>query len=169
MLESFCKLGIYCNMDTLKGKLLKIIRIWFIIGAFYFVLEGIWRIPQGGYANIIMLPIGGLCGVLIGGINQVPRFYRLKVLWQTLLGTVIVLIVEFIAGFILNIRLGLDLWDYSQLPFNVMGQVAPRYAVFWFFLIPFGIWFEDKIRYDLWREGERYSLLRLYKDLFTFK
>ena len=42
------------------SKIFKILTIWFIIGMCYFVIEGIWRIPKGGYANIAMLPIGGL-------------------------------------------------------------------------------------------------------------
>lgn len=150
-------------------KLLRMVALWFIIGAFYFVLEGIWRIPQGGYANIVMLPIGGLCGVLVGSINQIPRFYNMKVLWQALLGTVIVLFVEFVTGYIVNIRLGMHIWDYSDIPFNIMGQISPTYAILWFLLIPFGIWLEDAIRYELWREGKYYGVLTIYKELFTYQ
>ena len=53
-------------------KLLKVLILWAIIGSMYFILEGIWHIPSGGYANIIMLPIGGLCGIFAGYAGAVP-------------------------------------------------------------------------------------------------
>jgi uncharacterized membrane protein YsdA (DUF1294 family) len=151
------------------NKLLRLAIIWFITGSFYFVLEGLWRIPEGGYANIAMLPVGGICGVLIGGLNQHHRYYKMKILWQALFGTLIILTIEFISGYILNIKMGMHIWDYSNLPFNIMGQISLRYGILWFFLIPFGIWFEDSIRYELWGEGEEYGLLTIYKELFTYQ
>ena len=87
------------------SKLLKILAIWFIIGMVYFVIEGIWRIPKGGYANISMLFVGGLCGLLVGSINQVPRFYNMAVWKQAGLGTFIVLVVEYV-GILLDGRFG---------------------------------------------------------------
>ena len=61
------------------NKVLKVLAIWFLMGMVYFVIEGIWRIPKGGYANISMLAVGGLCGLLIGSINQIPKFYNMSV------------------------------------------------------------------------------------------
>jgi uncharacterized membrane protein len=116
-----------------------------------------------------MLPVGGLCGVVIGAINQREAYYKMPIVWQTLIGTAAVLIIEFVSGYILNIKLGMHIWDYSNIPLNIMGQVSPRYAALWFFLIPFGIWLEDSIRYELWEEGEPYNLFSVYKDLFLYR
>ncbi len=79
-------------------RLVKLLIIWFFMGMVYFTIEGLWRIPQGGYANIVMLPIGGLCGLLVGSINQIPKFYKMPVIVQSFIGMIIVLVVEFAAG-----------------------------------------------------------------------
>ena len=34
------------------SKVLKTLAIWFLMGMVYFVIEGIWRIPKGGDANM---------------------------------------------------------------------------------------------------------------------
>ena len=147
----------------------KILTIWFLMGTFYYVLEGIWRIPQGGYANISMLTVGGACGLLIGSINQIPKFYNLKIIYQALIGTAITVIIELISGIILNIKLGLHIWDYSDLPFTILDQVCLPFTILWFLLMPLAIWLEDIIRYILFDEGEEYTLFSIYKDFITFK
>ena len=144
------------------NRLFKILFIWFIIGMIYFTVEGLWRIPQGGYANIIMLPIGGLCGLLIGSVNQIPKFYNMSVWKQSIIGTMITLIIEYISGYILNIKLGLEIWDYSDMFLNINGQVCLTFGLFWFLLMPLTIWLEDYIRFKFWKEGKRYRVLEVY-------
>lgn len=150
-------------------KINKALILWFCIGAVYFVIEGIWRIPKGGNANIVMLPIGGICGLAVGYINQIPKFYKMKVLYQSLIGAALTLCVELIAGLILNVWLGLGIWDYSHLPFNLMGQVCLLYGVLWVFLMPFAIWFEDTLRWGFWQERQPYTLKSIYVDFIKFK
>lgn len=152
-----------------KKELIKILILWFILGSLYFVIEGLWHIPTGGYANILMLPIGGLCGVCIGAINQKPEFYNMKMIYQCIISTFIILTIEFFSGVFLNLYLGLNLWDYSNLPFNILGQICPLYGILWFLLSPLAIWIEDTLRYKLWGEGQYYSLISIYKDLITYK
>ena len=150
-----------------KFYIAKILAIWFILGTFYFTLEGIWRIPKGGYANIVMLPIGGLCGICVGSINQIPKFYNMKVIYQSILGALIVTFIEFISGLVLNCYLGLGIWDYSNLPFNILGQICLLFSLIWLSIMPLCIWLEDKIRYVLWNEGSNYSLKSIYVEFIT--
>lgn len=121
------------------SKVLKVLTIWFLMGMVYFVIEGIWRIPKGGDANVVMLPIGGLCGLLIGSINQIPKFYNMSVFKQSLIGTGIVLVIEYTAGYILNIKMGLDIWDYSDMFFNINGQICLEFGLLWILLMPAAI------------------------------
>lgn len=150
-------------------RMTKILTIWFLLGMFYFTLEGLWRIPKGGYANIFMLAVGGLCGLFVGGINQVPKFYNMRIIIQSLIGTLIVLMIEYVSGLFLNCYLGLHIWDYSNLPFNINGQVCLLFGILWFLLMPLCIWLEDKIRYVLWHEGVDYSIVQIYKEFITFQ
>lgn len=80
----------------------RILTIWATLGAAYVVFETLFR----GYSHPSMFVVGGLCGVLVGAINQNPRFYRAPVIVQSVIGAVIVLAVEFISGCVLNLWLG---------------------------------------------------------------
>ena len=56
-------------------------------------------------------------------------------LWQKcLIGSVIITSVEFTVGVIVNIILRWNVWDYSDMPFNVLGQICLPFTVLWFFL-----------------------------------
>ena len=103
--------------------------ILFLIGAFaYCGIEIIWR----GYTHWTMGMLGGTCFILIGLINNSRFFYHLMPFReQMVLGGLIVTVMEFIAGCILNLWLGLGIWDYSQMPFNLCGQICLPYTILW--------------------------------------
>jgi uncharacterized membrane protein len=161
---------------------MKKILLWFIMGGLiYYGIEGFWRIHSNhGWANITMFFIGGLCFVLVGSINTIPSFYNSSMRLQAMIGAFMVLIIEFISGIILNCILGLGIWNYSNTPFNILGQVCLLYGILWFLLMPFAIWLEDRLNliryvYLLYRHREvgseplyDYTLLQAYKELITF-
>jgi len=148
----------------------KILILWYFLGIVYYSLEGVFHLfTNGGWANVLMLPVGGFCCLAVGQLNQIPAFYRLNVLFQSLAGAVIITLVEFVSGFILNVWLGMGIWDYSRLPLNIMGQVCIFFTVIWFMLVPAAIWLEDIFRLKLWDEGEYYSLADIYKELIGIK
>ena len=146
-------------------RLFKIFILWFCMGMVYLTIEGFWR----GWTHIIMLPIGGFCGIAVGAINQMPRFYNTKIVWQSLIGALIVLIVELFSGLIVNVWWGWGIWDYTGKFGNIAGQICIQYGILWFLLMPLAIWLEDYLRWLFWQEGHNYSLLSIYKELFTFK
>ena len=151
--------------DILKNKIRKDLLLIFIMGALYMILEGLWR----GWTHISMLFVGGLAAFFIGRLNQHPKFYDRKMWQECLIGTFIILILEFTSGMILNAWLGLDIWDYSNEPFNVRGQICLPYAILWFLLVPFAIYVDDYLRYKLFGEKKPAGLLKNYKDLFTLQ
>lgn len=150
-------------------KVFKILILWFIIGMVYFTMEGFWRIKQGGWSNISMLVVGGFCGLVVGSINQIPRFYKMPIWMQSLIGTLITILVEFISGIFLNKILGLNIWDYTGKPLNIMGQVCLPYSILWFLLMPLAIWLEDALRFILFKERSYYTLKSIYIEFITGK
>ena len=53
-------------------------------------------------------------------------------LWlQGLACAALVTAVEFVAGLVLNVWLGLGIWDYSHLWGNLWGQICPQFAALW--------------------------------------
>lgn len=120
----------------------------FLTGGFAY---GGIEIISRGYSHISMLIAGGICFVLIGLLNEIfPR--DMAVLSQMAISAVIVTAVEFTVGLIVNVWLKLNVWDYSDKPYNIMGQVCLLYTNIWFFLSLFAILMDDYLRYYLLEE-----------------
>lgn len=69
-------------------------------------------------------------------------------LWlQAAVCAVLVTVVEFLAGCVLNLWLGMGIWDYSNLPFNLLGQVCLPFSLAWWVLCLVFIPVFDLLRY----------------------
>ena len=127
-------------------------KIWkdtvlgYIGGMIYVVLEIIWR----GWSHGSMFVVGGICFVLIGGIDRV--FPEMPLLMQSVLGASVVTAMELISGLFLNVYLRLGVWDYSALPYNLMGQVCMPYFFLWIMVSLVAVWLDDYLRWRLFRE-----------------
>ena len=148
---------------------LKLLVLWFSMGCVYYLIEIVYRSVIAGqitFPHPSMIIVGGLCGISVGAINQLERFYDMRIRTQAVIGAVLTLVIEFIAGCVLNLWMGLNIWDYSGQPFNIMGQVCVLFGVIWYCIMPFAIWLEDKLRLDLNWNGKAYSLRGAYLDWF---
>lgn len=140
-------------MKQLK-MILKHIVLFFIGGLIYYLIEILWR----GYSHISMVFCGGLCFVLIGIVNELIP-WDIKLWKQMLIGSVIVTVVEFFTGCVVNLWMGLKVWDYSDLPFNILGQICLPFCIAWFFLSLVAIVIDDYLRYWLFKEEKpNYSI-----------
>jgi hypothetical protein len=120
----------------------------FITGAvLYYAVEVAFR----GYSFFSMAVCGGICFILCDLINEKTRRCMPLVL-QMLIASLEITLIEFIAGVILNICLGLDMWDYSNMPGNVLGQICPEFSLIWYFMSFIGIYLGDLIRWALFGE-----------------
>jgi uncharacterized membrane protein len=106
-----------------------------------------------------MFILGGLCFILVGLINEYYSIFKISLLTQQSISCLIITVLELIFGLILNVWLGLDIWDYSNLKFNFMGQICLKYSMLWFFLSLPAIIFYDYLRY--WLFGERKPYYKL--------
>lgn len=110
-------------------------------GAIYYALEVLWR----GYSHWSMFLLGGLCFVLIGRLDewqQHPPLWR-----QAVQGTVIVTTLEFIVGCVVNLWLDWDVWDYSDMPINLLGQVCLPFSSMWLILTIVAVKLENLCHY----------------------
>lgn len=118
-------------------------------GILYNYIELAWR----GYTHWSMFLCGGLCFVLIGLINNLFS-YEMEMWKQMFISSVYVTILELIFGIIFNINLGMNVWDYSDLPFNLFGQICLPFMIAWFLLSAVAIVADDYIRYWLFAEDK---------------
>lgn len=117
----------------------KSVWIWLLVfvsgGGIYSLLEILWR----GYTHWTMAVTGGVCMLLLNGVNRLCS--RWALVFRCLTGSVIITSIEFVVGLIVNRAAGLSVWDYSDMPGNLLGQICPAFSAMWFLLcIPaFGI------------------------------
>lgn len=124
-------------------------------GLLYLTIELLWR----GYSHWSMFIVGGLCFVLLGLINEIFT-YHMPMVRQMLIGACIVTAVELASGCVINLWLGWNVWDYSDMPFNILGQVCLPYMGLWFLLSGAAIILDDYLRYWwFWEEYPHYKII----------
>lgn len=119
-------------------------------GIFYLMIEMLWR----GYSHWSMFVLGGACFLIIGLINEHSRG-KIILPVQMIIGASTITILEFIVGYIVNIKLGLDVWSYYDMPYNIMGQVCLPYMILWLFLSLGCIFVDDYLRCRLFGEEKQ--------------
>lgn len=136
-------------------QLLKILILLAAGGVIYTAFEMIFR----GRTHWSMFLVGGICFVLIGGLNNwFP--WEMSIIQQMAISAIIVTVVEFVSGIILNLWLGWNVWDYSNMPFNILGQICLPFTVLWFFLAFVAIVVDDFLRWKWF--GERFPEYHLF-------
>ena len=146
-------------MKTFFKKLIEYFILLVIGGSIYVTMEILFR----GYSHISMFIVGGLCLCLIGVLNE---FYKwdMYIEWQVLIGVGIILTLEFISGCIVNLWLNLNVWDYSNMPLNLLGQICLPFALLWIPLAFLAILLDDYLRYNWFGEEKpRYRSIILEK------
>ena len=97
-------------------------------GAVYSLIEVLFR----GYTHWSMTVTGGLCFVIMyAHFTAKPRE---PLFMKCLFGAVTITVLEFIAGCIVNLWLGWNVWDYSGMMFNLFGQICLPFSLIWFFI-----------------------------------
>lgn len=128
--------------------------LFLVGGLIYFWLEVLWR----GYSHWSMFLLGGLCFVLCGLINEVVS-WEIPLPIQMLISAILITILEFATGCIVNLWLGWQVWDYSKLHFQLLGQISLKSSIIWFLLSGVGIILDDWIRYWFFGEDKPYYRL----------
>lgn len=137
------------------NKSLKYYTLGTLGGTVYVFIELMWR----GYSHWSMFLLGGICFIALGLINEVIP-WEMPLTAQMLIGCAIITVLEFITGCIVNLWLGWDVWDYSDLPYNLLGQISVVSSVGWYFLSAVGIVLDDWLRYIFFGEEKpRYTII----------
>ena len=134
----------------------KFLALFLIGGAVYFGIECLWR----GWSHWTMFILGGLCFVIIGGLNE---FYGWEMpFWkQCLIGAAVITALEFAVGMMVNKWLGWAIWDYSHLPLNICGQICLPFSLIWVALSGVAVVVDDYLRYLLFGEEKPHYNFKL--------
>lgn len=130
-------------------QIFKALMFLLIGGMSYALVEMAYR----GHTHWTMFIVGGLCFYLIGMINEILP-WEMSLICQGMIGAIIVTVIEYLSGSIINIGLGWNVWDYSDLPCNLHGQICLLFSGLWVLLSMPAIILDDYLRYWLFGEDE---------------
>ena len=115
-------------------------------GAIYCLIEILFR----DRTHWSMYILGGLCFVVIGLLNE--YFKKMPLVSQMLISSIVITVLEFFTGCIVNLWLEMEVWDYSNQPYNLCGQICLLFTNLWFMLSLLGIFLDDWIRHKLFHK-----------------
>ena len=85
-----------------------------------------------GYTHWSMMLTGGACVLTIYYINT--EFPQASLLLRSLAGTFVIVLFEFAVGLVVNTWFDWGIWDYSNVPGNILGLICPPFSIAWFLL-----------------------------------
>ena len=130
-----------------KSKIKKYEFLFFVGATIYVIIEKLYR----GYSHWTMFLLGGICFIALGLINEVMP-WDMPLLLQMFIGGIIITVLELITGCVVNLWFGWNVWDYSELPFNLWGQISLFSSIVWVGLSLVGIVLDDYIRWKFFGE-----------------
>lgn len=101
--------------------------LFFLGSVLYSLLEILFR----GFTHWTMSITGGICLVILYAIET--KVY-LSLFKKCILGSAIITTLEFLVGIIDNIIMNWNVWDYSGMFGNLMGQICVVFSVLWFLI-----------------------------------
>lgn len=116
-------------------------------GTVYYTLEVLFR----GFSHWSMFVLGGICMMFFGWQGQMTG-WKDPLYIQILRCTLFVLCGEFITGIFVNKWMGWDVWDYSDQPFHLFGQICLPFAILFSGLCLIGIFCSGYLLHLLYGE-----------------
>ncbi len=136
-------------------KIAKLLILFLCGGTAYVLIELLFR----GHSHPSMFLLGGTVFVEIGGLNELFK-WDMSLILQGLIGSLIITVSELAAGLLLNLWLKLDVWDYSHMPLNFLGQICLPFSIAWIFVSIAAVIFDDFLRH--WMFDEDYPHYKLF-------
>ena len=134
-------------MEQFRKRLSEYLFIWALGGSLYYTFELVFR----GFSHWSMFVLGGICMVFFTVQGQMLHWQ--DPLWRQILrGTIFITAMEFITGIIVNKWMHLQVWDYTDQPFQLFGQICLLFALIFSGLCALGILLSGYLLY--WLYGE---------------
>ena len=100
--------------------------VFLLGGDIYCIIELLYR----SRTHYSMFFCAGLAMLFLFVIYRENR--EVSPLLFALAAAIIITLLEFVFGIVFNIFLGMNVWDYSNVPLNIMGQICLPFSLIWF-------------------------------------
>ena len=104
--------------------------MFWLCGCLYVLLEIWFR----GRSHISMFFAGGVSAACIFCCCGYGKLQKMRLPVKCIFGSMVITLVELATGIVVNLWLQLQVWDYSDLPMNLWGQICLPFSAAWFFL-----------------------------------
>lgn len=96
-----------------------------LLGGFgYCTIEIIYR----GRTHYSMFFAGA---IVLASFYYISKFTNMSLIQKCIVGALIITMIEFALGIWFNLILHENVWDYSNVPFNLMGQICLPFSAIW--------------------------------------
>ena len=121
--------------------------IWFSGGIAYYIVEFLFR----GFSHWSMFMVGGT--VFLFCTYQAVEMQWSEPMWiQVIRATIFAAALEFVSGIILNKYFHLSIWDYSDQPLQLWGQICLPFTILFSGLIVVAIPLGGMLLHKIFRE-----------------
>ena len=141
--------------------------LWTWTGTTYFFVEVVFKTLRGRPETIswTMLALASLLAIPLERFGaELP--WDCPLWLQVLICGTAITAAELAAGLVLNICLGMAVWDYSSLPGNLWGQICPQFWALWCLLSLPMIVILDWLRYAVEGGETPHYTMRFYRRIF---
>ena len=141
--------------------------LWTWTGTTYFFVEVVFKTLRGRPETIswTMLALAILLAIPLERFGaELP--WDCPLWLQVLICGTAITAAELAAGLVLNICLGMAVWDYSSLPGNLWGQICPQFWALWCLLSLPMIVILDWLRYAVEGGETPHYTMRFYRRIF---
>ena len=107
-------------------------------GCAYYYLEVLFR----GWSHWSMFLLGAVCFVFFSLQKKVP-WWNQSLPWQLFRCLLFAFVGEFITGCMVNLWKGWAVWDYSEVPLNILGQVCLPMEIIFLLICYFALVLDD--------------------------
>ncbi|MBQ6181863.1 MAG: hypothetical protein IJK31_09300 [Ruminococcus sp.] len=96
-----------------------------------FFLYALVEIAGRGYTHWTMCLTGGM---ILAVLYTISRRKAMPLIRYCFTGSLLITAVELPVGIFDNLIMHWEVWDYSDLPFNFLGQICLFFSLYWFLL-----------------------------------
>ena len=108
-----------------KRNIKKYAALFTVGGSGYALIEYLWR----GRTHWTMVIAGGVCFICFSVIAD--KFQTKSLVFKSSLCALSVTAVELIFGIVFNLVFKMNVWDYSSMPLNFLGQICALFTLLW--------------------------------------
>lgn len=121
-----------------KIRFHELIFMFLLSSLVYSLLEILFR----GYTHWTMTLLGGTCGALLYVISA----WEWGIIAKGAAGAGAITALELAVGVVVNIVFRWNVWDYSQVPMNFLGQICLPFTLLWFIISMAAMYLCKKVR-----------------------